>query len=67
MGAEGARRSTGTKGAQRKLLFPLHPNTMLPNTPQIAPPGAPPNRPTRPPPPAPPRTPPPPRGPLANG
>ena len=29
MGAEGARRSTGTKGAQRKILSTLHPSTIL--------------------------------------
>ena len=29
MGAEGARRSMGTKGAQRKCLSTLHPNTIL--------------------------------------
>ena len=29
MGAEGTRRSTGTKGAQKKFLSTLHPNTIL--------------------------------------
>ena len=29
MAAEGARRSTGNKGARRKLLSTLHPNTIL--------------------------------------
>ena len=29
MGAEGARRSMGTKGTRRKILFTLHPNTIL--------------------------------------
>ena len=29
MGAKGARRSTGTKGAQRTFLSTLHPNTIL--------------------------------------
>ena len=29
MGAEGARRSMGTKGAQRDILFTLHPNPIL--------------------------------------
>ena len=29
MGAEGARRSMGTKGARRKILSTLHPNTIL--------------------------------------
>ena len=29
MGAEGARRSKGTKAAQRKILSTLHPSTML--------------------------------------
>ena len=29
MGAKGARRSTGTKGARRKFVSILHPNTIL--------------------------------------
>ena len=29
MGAKGARRSMGTKAAQRKILSTLHPNTIL--------------------------------------
>ena len=29
MGAEGARRSMGNKGARRKFLSTLHPNTIL--------------------------------------
>ena len=37
MGAEGTRRSTGTKGAQRKFLSTLHPNTILKPTLTLAP------------------------------
>ena len=29
MGAKGARRSTGTKAARRKIFSTLHPNTIL--------------------------------------
>ena len=29
MGAEGTRRSMGTKGARRKIFSTLHPNTIL--------------------------------------
>ena len=33
MGAKGARRSTGTKAAQRKILSNLHPSTILKSNP----------------------------------